>query len=119
MASSSKINVMIAVVVLVVSVMSIGEATAARRLQQMGGFPSFPMPTNPGFPSPSTGGGFPSFPMPTTPSTGFGGFPTPSTGFGGFPTPSTGFGGGLPNFPFPSFPNTPADPNVPAQTTTP
>uniref|UniRef100_M1D753 Proline-rich protein n=1 Tax=Solanum tuberosum TaxID=4113 RepID=M1D753_SOLTU len=109
MASSSKINVMIAVVVLVVSVMSIGEATAARRLQQMGGFPSFPMPTNPGFPSPSTGGGFPSFPMPTT----------PSTGFGGFPTPSTGFGGGLPNFPFPSFPNTPADPNVPAQTTTP
>ncbi|XP_015166101.1 vacuolar protein sorting-associated protein VTA1 homolog [Solanum tuberosum] len=98
MASSSKINVMIAVVVLVVSVMSIGEATAARRLQQMGGFPSFPMPTNPGFPSPSTGGGFPSFPMPTTPSTGF---------------------GGLPNFPFPSFPNTPADPNVPAQTTTP
>ncbi|WMV12632.1 hypothetical protein MTR67_006017 [Solanum verrucosum] len=99
MASSSKINVMIAVVVLVVSVMSIGEATAARRLQQMGGFPSFPMPTNPGFPTPSTGfGGFPSFPMPTTPSTGF---------------------GGLPTFPFPSFPNTPADPNVPAQTTTP
>ncbi|KAH0727247.1 hypothetical protein KY284_003112 [Solanum tuberosum] len=102
MASSSKINVMIAVVVLIVSVMSIREATAARRLQQIGGFPSFPIPTNPGFPTPS-GGGFPSFPMPTTP---------------GFPTPSTGFGG-LPNFPFPSFPNTPADPNVPAQTTTP
>ncbi|TMX05075.1 hypothetical protein EJD97_002565 [Solanum chilense] len=106
----AKINVMIAVVVLVVSVMSIEQATAARRLQQFGGFP---MPT-----TPSTGGGFPSFPMPTTPSTGSGfpSFPMPTTP--GFPTPSTGGAGigGLPTFPFPPFPNTPADAT---QTTTP
>ncbi|KAK4378568.1 hypothetical protein RND71_000430 [Anisodus tanguticus] len=105
MACSSKIVIMALVMIIT---MSIGQATAARRLQQAGGFPggfpSFPMPTTPSFPSPSGGGlpGFPSFPMPTTPSAG-----------GGFP--------GLPNFPFPpsSFPTTPSNPNVPAQTTTP
>ncbi|CAN4107922.1 unnamed protein product [Withania somnifera] len=103
MAASSKINVIRMALVMIVITVSIGQATAARRLQQAGGlpsFPSFPLPTNPSFSTPSAGG-FPSFPMPTTP---------------GFPTPSAG---GLPNFPFPSFPITPSDPNVPAQATTP
>ncbi|KAJ8529921.1 hypothetical protein K7X08_036756 [Anisodus acutangulus] len=103
MASSSKIVIMAIVMILT---MSMGQATAARRLQQAGGFPggfpSFPRPTTPSFPSPSGGGlpGFTSFPMPTTPSAG------------GFPD--------LPSFPFPpSFPTTPSNPDVPAQTTTP
>ncbi|PHT98639.1 hypothetical protein BC332_32430 [Capsicum chinense] len=100
MACSSKINVIMALV-MIVTLVSIGQATAARRLQQAGGlpgFPSYPLPTTPGFPTPSVVG-FPSFPMPTTP-----GFPTPSDG--GFP--------GLPSF-LPA----PSDPNVPAKTTTP
>lgn len=94
--SSKNTYVMLAVVMVFIT---IGQATAGRRLQQAGGLPSFPFPS---FPTPSVGAGFPSFPMPTTP-----GFP-PSAGAAGFP--------GLPSFPFP---NAPTDPNVPAQTTTP
>ncbi|XP_060217223.1 uncharacterized protein LOC132644643 [Lycium barbarum] len=101
MASSSK-TVIMALLMIIITV-SIGQATAARRLQQAGGFPggfpSFPMPTTP-FPSTPSAGGFPSFPMPTTP------FPS---------TPSAG--GGLPNI-FPPFPPS-SFPTTPAQTTTP
>ncbi|KAM3377492.1 non-ous end joining protein Ku-like [Capsicum galapagoense] len=68
MACSSKINVIMALV-MIVTLVSIGQATAARRLQQAGGlpgFPSYPLPTTPGFPTPSVGGfpGLPSFPLP-------------------------------------------------------
>ncbi|KAM3219778.1 non-ous end joining protein Ku-like [Capsicum chacoense] len=68
MACSSKINVIMALV-MIVTLVSIGQATAARRLQQAGGlpgFPSYPLPTTPGFPTPSVGGfpGLPSFPFP-------------------------------------------------------